>query len=297
MRIPWLKNRNTQAKLGVFIAKQRVDICALSAGNEAISVLDSVALSDMSALVKTLDEMVTKHHLQAASCHVVLSNQVYQLLQIDKPNVPDNEIASSLPFIAKEFINEAIDTVVFDYFSVPNQNKINLVYCPKSVVELIVTAMQQAKLELVSIGIEELATANLFNTRAGDEQKTTQMLIAQQDYQEINLTIIYDNQLYFSRRLRGFSRLRDLQENQLDSPLLDNFSLEIQRSADFVVSQLKLPEVKAINLALPSAILEPLITRIQLNFTTPVTPLTHAIITDNVDIGFLPAIGGALEKL
>lgn len=297
MRIPWLKNRNTQAKLGVFIAKQRVDICALSAGNEAISVLDSVALSDMSALVKTLDEMVTKHHLQAASCHVVLSNQVYQLLQIDKPNVPDNEISSSLPFIAKEFINEAIDTVVFDYFSVPNQNKINLVYCPKSVVELIVTAMQQAKLELVSIGIEELATANLFNTRAGDEQKTTQMLIAQQDYQEINLTIIYDNQLYFSRRLRGFSRLRDLQENQLDSPLLDNFSLEIQRSADFVVSQLKLPEVKAINLALPSAILEPLITRIQLNFTTPVTPLTHAIITDNVDIGFLPAIGGALEKL
>jgi len=48
---------------------------------------------------------------------------------------------------------------------------------------------------------------------------------------------------------------------------------------------------------LPSAILEPLISRLQLNFATPVTPLTHAIITDNVDIGFLPAIGGALEKL
>ncbi|QFI39730.1 biogenesis protein MshI [Moritella marina ATCC 15381] len=297
MRIPWLKNRNTQAKLGVFIAKQRVDICALSAGNEAISVLDSIALSDISALVNTLGEMVVKHNLQTASCHVVLSNQMYQLLQIDKPNVPDNEIASSLPFIAKEFINEAIDSVVFDYFSVPNQNKINLVYCPKSVVEIIVMAVQQAKLELVSIGIEELATANLFATHGGNDQKTTQMLIAQQDHQEINLTIIYDNQLYFSRRLRGFSRLRDLQENQLDSPLLDNFSLEIQRSADFVVSQLKLPEVKVINLALPSAILEPLIARLQLNFTTPVKPLTHAMITDNVDIGFLPAIGGALEKL
>jgi MSHA biogenesis protein MshI len=281
----------------VFIAKQRVDICALSAGNDAISVLDSIGLQDISALVKTLGEMVAKHNLQASTCHVVLSNQVYQLLQIDKPNVPDNEIASSLPFIAKEFINEAIDTVVFDYFSVPNQNKINLVYCPKSVVELIVTATEQAKLELVSIGIEELATANLFNSHADENQKTTQMLISQQDHQEVNLTIIYDNQLYFSRRLRGFSRLRDLQENQLDSPLLDNFSLEIQRSADFVVSQLKLPEVKTINLALPSAILEPLITRLQLNFATPVTPLTHAIITDNVDIGFLPAIGGALEKL
>ncbi|MFT7683406.1 MAG: MSHA biogenesis protein MshI [Moritella dasanensis] len=296
MRIPWLTNRHTQAKLGVFIAKQRVDICALSVGNDAISVLDSVAFNDVSELVKTLSEMVEKHNLHAAICHVVLSNQLYQLLQIDKPNVPDNEIVSSLPFIAKEFIHEAIDSVVFDYFSVPNQNKINLVYCPKNLVELIVTAIQQAKLELISIGIEELATANLFNT-AADERQSTQMLITQQDHQEINLTIIHDNQLYFSRRIRGFSRLRDLLENQLDSPLLDNFSLEIQRSADFAVSQLKLPEVKEINLALPSTILEPLIARLQLNFTIPVTPLKHALIADNMDSGFLPAIGGSLEKL
>lgn len=297
MRIPWLKNRNTQARLGVFIAKQRVDICAMSADCSAISVLDSIALNDISELVKTLDELVSKHHLQASTCHVVLSNQLYQLLQIDKPSVPDNEIANSLPFVAKEFINEAIDTVVFDYFSVPNQNKINLIYCSKSVVELIVVAMQQANLALMSIGIEELATANLFHTAADASQKSTQMLISQQDHQEINLTIIHDNQLYFSRRLRGFSRLRDLQENQLDSPLLDNFSLEIQRSADFVVSQLKLPEVKEINLALPSTILVPLIARLQLNFTTPVIALKHAVIAENVDTGYLPAIGGALEKL
>jgi len=297
MRIPWLKNRNTQAKLGVFIAKQRIDICALSATNDAISVLDSSAFNNVSELVKILNELISKHNLQASSCHVVLSNQLYQLLQIDKPNVPDDEIASSLPFIAKEFISEAINTVVFDYFSVPNQNKINLVYCPKNLIELIVAAVLQAKLELLTIGIEELATANLFNTGADENRKTTQMLISQQDYQEINLTIIHDNQLYFSRRLRGFSRLRDLQENQLDSPLLDNFSLEIQRSADFVVSQLKLPEVKSINLALPSTVLEPFITRLQLNFTIPVTALKHAYIGDNVDTGFLPAIGGALEKL
>lgn len=297
MRIPWLKNRNTQAKLGVFIAKQRVDICALSTDHNAISVLDSNAYHDMSELVKTLGDMIAKHNLQASVCHVVLSNQLYQLLQIDKPNVPDNEIASSLPFIAKEFINEAIDTVVFDYFSVPNQNKINLVYCQKNMVKLIVAAIQQADLELITIGIEELATANLFNSGANEEQKSTQMLITQQDHQEVNLTIIHDNQLYFSRRLRGFSGLRDLQEHQLDTSLLDNFSLEIQRSADFIVSQLKLPEVKQINLALPSTILEQLITHLQLNFTIPVTPLKHALMTDNMDIGFLPAIGGALETL
>ncbi|CAM2782477.1 biogenesis protein MshI [Moritella viscosa] len=297
MRIPWLKNRNIPTKLGIFIAKQRVDICALSTDHEAISVLDSSAFGDFSELVKTLSDMISKHNLQASTCHVVLSNQQYQLLQIDKPSVPDNEIASTLPFIAKEFINESIDSVVFDYFSVPNQNKINLVYCAKSLVELIVTATQQAKLELLTIGIEELATANLFSTSADENRKSTQMLITQQDYQEVNLTIIHDNQVYFSRRLRGFSRLRDLKEHQLDTSLLDNFSLEIQRSADFAVSQLKLPEVKEINLALPSSSLEPLITRLQLNFTIPVISLKHAYISEHIDTGFLPAIGGALEKL
>ncbi|QUM78999.1 MULTISPECIES: type IV pilus biogenesis protein PilM [unclassified Moritella] len=297
MRIPWLKKQNISTKLGIFIAKQRVDICALSTGNDAISVLDSSAFSDVSELVKTLNNMISKHNLQASTCHVVLSNQLYQLLQIDKPSVPDDEIASTLPFIAKEFISESIGTVVFDYFSVPNQNKINLVYCAKSLVELIVTAIQQAKLELLTIGIEELATANLFNTSADVNRKSTQMLIAQQDYQEVNLTIIHDNQVYFSRRLRGFSRLRDLKEDQLDTSLLDNFSLEIQRSADFAVSQLKLPEVKDINLALPSTSLEPLIARLQLNFTIPVISLKHAYISENIDTGFLPAIGGALEIL
>ncbi|SGY97313.1 Hypothetical biogenesis protein MshI [Moritella viscosa] len=297
MRIPWLKNRNIPTKLGIFIAKQRVDICALSTDHEAISVLDSSAFGDISELVKTLSDMISKHSLQASICHVVLSNQQYQLLQIDKPSVPDNEIASTLPFIAKEFINESIDSVVFDYFSVPNQNKINLVYCAKSLVELIVTATQQAKLELLTIGIEELATANLFSTSADENRKSTQMLITQQDYQEVNLTIVHDNQVYFSRRLRGFSRLRDLKEHQLDTSLLDNFSLEIQRSADFAVSQLKLPEVKEINLALPSSSLEPLITRLQLNFTIPVISLKHAYISEHIDTGFLPAIGGALEKL
>ncbi len=297
MRIPWFKNRNIPTKLGIFITKQRVDICALSAGNDAISVLDSSAFGDISELVKTLNGLISKHNLQTSTCHVVLSNQLYQLLQIDKPSVPDDEIASTLPFIAKEFISESIDTVVFDYFSVPNQNKINLVYCAKSLIELTISAIQQAKLELLTIGIEELATANLFNTSADVSRKNTQMLIAQQDYQEVNLTIIHDNQVYFSRRLRGFSRLRDLKEHQLDTSLLDNFSLEIQRSADFAVSQLKLPEVKEINLALPSTNLEPLIARLQLNFTIPVISLKHAYISEQVDIGFLPAIGGVLEKL
>jgi MSHA biogenesis protein MshI len=303
MRIPWLKNQQAKTRIGVFVSKQRIDICVLSANKAAILLLDSTPLKEITELGTVFGAQLRKHALADCECYFVLSNQFYNLLQIDKPKVPDDEITSTLPFIAKEYINEPIDSVVFDYFAVPNQNKINLVYCAKTIVELIVTATQQAKAELINIGIEELSTANLFDSSGlpGDDlsstSSSTQMLISQQDFQEVTLTIIHDNKLYFSRRLRGFSRLRELQETQLDSALLDNFSLEIQRSADFVVSQLKIPEVKKINLALPSAILEQLIERLQLNFTIPLAPLQHDYLADDIDTNFLPAIGGALEGL
>ncbi len=312
MRIPWLKSQQSKTRIGVFVSKQRIDICVLSASNDAILLLDSTPFTEITEVSAVFSALLRKHALVACDCYFVLSNQFYNLLQIDKPKVPDDEIASTLPFIAKEYINEPIDSVVFDYFAVPNQSKINLVYCAKTIVELIVAATQQAKAELINIGIEELSTANLFNSnglsgddlpgsqdgsQSGSSHNSTQMLISQQDFQEVTLTIIHDNQLYFSRRLRGFSRLRELQEAQLDSPLLDNFSLEIQRSADFVVSQLKIPEVKKINLALPSPILNQLIERLQLNFTIPLAPLQHAHLADDVDTNFLPAIGGALEGL
>lgn len=319
MRIPWLKNQQAKTRIGVFVSKQRIDICVLSANRAAILLLDSTPLTEITELGAVFTALLRKHALAACDCYFVLSNQFYNLLQIDKPKVPDDEISSTLPFIAKEYINEPIDSVVFDYFAVPKQSKINLVYCAKTIVELIVAATQQAKAELINIGIEELSTANLFNSndlsadglsgsqdcsksgnqsgRSNNTHNSTQMLISQQDFQEVTLTIIHDNQLYFSRRLRGFSRLRELQETQLDSPLLDNFSLEIQRSADFVVSQLKIPEVKKINLALPSPILNQLIERLQLNFTIPLAPLQHDYLVDDVDTNFLPAIGGALERL
>ena len=305
MRFPWLKNSKNKTKVGIFITNQRIDICALSADRSQLALLDSEHLI-LPTLAVTLSTLISKHKLQDSHCHVVLSSELYQQQQIDKPKVADEEIASSLPFIAKGYISEAIETVVFDYFLVPNQAKINLVYCKKSLVTDIVAAMKLAKVTLDCIGIEELATTNLFSLHAVSPQSaaehsrlnSAQMLISQQDFQEVSLTIIYDNQLYFSRRLRGFSRLRELPAEQLDSSsLLDSFSLEIQRSADFVVSQLKIPEVKNINVALPSASLDALIARLQDNFTIPLSRLQNSYLSDDIDVGFFPVIGAALEGL
>ncbi|MFT5879201.1 MAG: hypothetical protein ACI86X_000291 [Moritella sp.] len=123
MRIPWLKNQQAKTRIGVFVSKQRIDICVLSANKTAILLLDSTPLAEITELGAIFGAQLRKHALADCECYFVLSNQFYNLLQIDKPKVPDDEISSTLPFIAKEYINEPIDSVVFDYFSVPSQAK------------------------------------------------------------------------------------------------------------------------------------------------------------------------------
>lgn len=268
----------------------------LSEDKRELSVLETEKYNDLGELPQVFEQMLEKQDILIGKVNIVLSTQLYSLLQIDKPQLPDDEMVSALPFMAKEYVSEPVHSLVFDYFNVPNQNKINLVYCAKSVVEMIVGMMTKAKLELANIGIEELATVNLFQVSQDTEVKSsTQMLISQQDFQEVSLTIIYDNQLYFSRKLRGYARLRELTADQFESGLLDNFSLEIQRSADFVVSQLKIPEVKRINLVLPCEQLDALIERVQVNFTIPVAKFEHKLVSQDTDLRFLPVIGGVLE--
>lgn len=296
MQYPWGKKTKSNTCLSLFVCKQRVDLAVLSEDKRELSVLETEKYNDLGELPQVFEQMLEKQDILIGKVNIVLSTQLYSLLQIDKPQLPDDEMVSALPFMAKEYVSEPVHSLVFDYFNVPNQNKINLVYCAKSVVEMIVGMMTKAKLELANIGIEELATVNLFQVSQDTEVKSsTQMLISQQDFQEVSLTIIYDNQLYFSRKLRGYARLRELTADQFESGLLDNFSLEIQRSADFVVSQLKIPEVKRINLVLPCEQLDALIERVQVNFTIPVAKFEHKLVSQDTDLRFLPVIGGVLE--
>lgn len=296
MQYPWGKKTKSNTCLSLFVCKQRVDFAVLSEDKRELSVLETEKYNDLGELPQVFEQMLEKQDILIGKVNIVLSTQLYSLLQIDKPQLPDDEMVSALPFMAKEYVSEPVHSLVFDYFNVPNQNKINLVYCAKSVVEMIVGMMTKAKLELANIGIEELATVNLFQVSQDTEVKSsTQMLISQQDFQEVSLTIIYDNQLYFSRKLRGYARLRELTADQFESGLLDNFSLEIQRSADFVVSQLKIPEVKRINLVLPCEQLDALIERVQVNFTIPVAKFEHKLVSQDTDLRFLPVIGGVLE--
>ncbi|MCE2596029.1 biogenesis protein MshI [Motilimonas cestriensis] len=234
--------------IGVYF---RPDMIAVVVMNKSgLQQLHTKPITSSELWPQALAEIVSKNQLKKGRVYGVLSQHFYQQLQIERPNVADDELTQSLPFAIKELVSEPLHELVLDYYQVPAvpmmAERLNVIYSQKSVIKRVVKSVAEAGLTLEHIGIEELALANLLTAQA-----ETQMLIYQHSADDVRISVVRDNALYFSRHLRGFQSLCQ-QAQQMDTFLLEGLGLELQRSLDYVVAQLKIADVNRIKLSLPS---------------------------------------------
>ncbi|WDD98194.1 hypothetical protein [Thalassomonas actiniarum] len=205
-------------------------------------------------------------------CHLVLSSQFYQVVQLDKPQVPPDEINAALKWQVKDLVTFPPEDMVLDYFDAPqlpnSPQKINVVCARQSVLKEMVTLLQEKRLRLKSIITEEFAFSALL-----PPEEDACLLVCQQPHEEIVLIIIKQGQIYFHRRLRGFSEIARRSELELQAGVVDALSLEIQRSSDFFERQLKQAPIKHIRLMLPMAQEAFLAEKLGENTNMPVTLL------------------------
>jgi len=201
-------------------------------------------------IVKTLKYLVSTNSL-SGQCHLVLSNAHSQIVQVDKPNVPDAELNAALKWQIKDLVSIAPENMVVDYFDGPilsgGHEKINVVCVAKNDLIELVTALNADELHVTSITTEEFAFASLLPL-----QQDAVLLVCQQPNEEVNLLIIKNGQLFFSRRLRGFAQIASKNEDELSMGMIDALSLEIQRSTDYFERQLKQAPIKAIEILIPA---------------------------------------------
>jgi MSHA biogenesis protein MshI len=178
-----------------------------------------------------LKTYVEKNNLINTRCNVALSISKYQLLQLDRPPVEDTELNQALQWAMKEqlFSDEEL---VIDYFDPPvaasTVKKLNVVVISKREVIEIRDGVLKAGLSLNIIGVEELAICNLL-IPSNDAFIT----LKQQEGGQLSLSIVKNNELFFSRRLRGYENLANFSPEELKMGVVDNLSLEIQRSMDY----------------------------------------------------------------
>lgn len=186
----------------------------------------------------------------AGQCHLVLANAQSQIVQVDKPNVPDDEMSAALKWQVKDLVSVSPENMVLDYFQGPTlaggHEKINVVCVAKSDLIELVTPLTTEKISLASVTTEEFAFASLLPI-----QQDAVLFVCQQPNEEINILIVKNGQLFFSRRLRGFAQIAQKTEDELSMGVIDSLSLEIQRSTDYFERQLKQAPIKVIEILLP----------------------------------------------
>lgn len=184
--------------------------------------------------------------------HLVLAPDFYQLVQLDKPELTEEEMLQALPWQVKDLVSISPEDIVADYIDLPvhtaQQAKINVVVASLNWLKQLVQQVTQAGQQLLTIQPEEWLAARLVTPAAH-----ATMLVIHQPEQEVLIQIVRDGVLYFSRRTRGLGRLHLYSESELRSGELDRLQLELQRSMDYFESQLKQAPVRDIRILMQKA--------------------------------------------
>lgn len=241
-----IKPATPNGVLGVSMLKNSIHFCSIGEGFKVecgrIDVLDGDYENSFNRL--------HKNSKFSGLCHLILSSKHNQIVQLDKPSVPLEELNAALRWQVKDLVTIAPDNMITDHYdaasSVSGQNKINVVCANKQELQKWLAELSQGEVSVQSISIEEFAFSSLVPI---DEH--AKLLLCQQPNEEMLILIVKQGRLYFQRRLRGMAAIGNKNEAELDMGAIDTLSLEIQRSADYFERQLKQAPIQQIDVLVP----------------------------------------------
>ena len=210
---------------------------------------------------RTLRELVHMQEAAGTRCSALLSPGAYQLLLVEAPDVEPVELRAAIRWRVKDLIDFHIDDAVIDVFDIPGQSRgrtrqMYAVAARASKVKECADRIASTGLELEAIDIEELALRNL-TALLPEDARGTALLWFGDDYGLILFT--RGGELFLSRRIETgaiqlFSAAQEGDPTSGEfgehlSELLDQITLEIQRSLDYYDSRFAQPPVHGLVIA------------------------------------------------
>lgn len=246
MRLKFWQRGQPSARLGLYLGNR--EIASVFAANHQPVQINAVRRQG--ELLEQLRQLA-EPGWQGAQCQLIVGSSFYELVTVDRPAVPDDELTLALPWAVQDLTRRPAAALITDYFQMASQpsghDKLNVVCSDSEQLQPVVDALQQLGVELTSISIEELALA----AQLASEQP--QALLFQVAGDDLLLLLVHQGKLHLARRLRGYQDLHSAPLEQWGAPLIDTLAVELQRSMDYFESQLRQPAVKEVVLALSMA--------------------------------------------
>ncbi len=251
------KHTSNAGRVGLLLASDGFTLCHIvqeEAPPVRLELCRSVTALTPEERKDALGALVRESNLEGLPCVVVLPSERYSLQLLDRPNVEDQELASSLPFLIKDVVDFDTAEATVDSFDFPidatrgRSPRLFVAATRNSVVEEVVDLLSESRLELAAIDVAELALRNLVEAMPSQVAGTVLLDLGLKGGL---LTIYHEAQLYFARSISiGTSQIDDAVGSEISiddrtdhlsdhvQGLLDELLLEVQRSLDYYESEL-----------------------------------------------------------
>lgn len=196
-------------------------------------------------MASSLATHVQRYDLYGAPCYMILSPSLYQLHLMDTPQVPEDEIAKALRWQLKGLIDYPLNDVAVDAFLVPphgvgmRRKKVFAAITLQSALLNKIAFIEQSLLKVAGVSIAEMSLNKLLSHVHLINDNP--YVVVSFDEHLCQLHLFCEHNLYLSRTLV-------INETIIypNSPARNDILLEIQRSIDYCLTELKLPEPKHI---------------------------------------------------
>jgi MSHA biogenesis protein MshI len=213
----------------------------------------------------------------------------YQLLQIEAPNVPEDELKAAVRWSVKDMLSYHVDDAALDVLRIPNnqagadrKKSIYVVAASNVVIKKRTELFERANFNLRVIDIPEMAQRNI---AALYEHEGRALALLAFDESGGLLTFTNDGELYLARRIEiSVGQLQDANE-ALRQQYLDRLELELQRSIDHFDRQFNHLAVRRLLVSVPDNV--GLVEKLGSSLDLPVERLD---LSEVMDLGGVPEL-------
>ncbi|MFW5450157.1 MAG: pilus assembly protein PilM [Methylophagaceae bacterium] len=188
-----------------------------------------------------LTQLSKQHQLNSIPCNFVLNPYEYQILQVDAPEVPKQELSTALRWHIKDLIDFHIDDVVLEHLDLPTQNisgkqHLHVIACRQSLIQNHVDLLHSAHCNINTIDISTLAARNIIKHLNLDNSASIGLLNLWSDTSRISIFV--NDDLYINRNSNiGLDTLAFVSsEDNNSESIVDSLALELQRTFDYYES-------------------------------------------------------------
>ncbi len=185
-------------------------------------------ISDNIYQASMLKNLMQQQGLKKMRCSLLLGPQEYQLMQVEKPNVPKEEQKQAVRWKLKDMMDYAVESATVDVMEIPadanNQGRVHHVYAvasPNEVIASLSNRIIDSGMQLAAIDIPEMAQRNIASLL---EQKDRGLALLSLSTSGGLLTFTAGGELYHARRIDY--------DGQYSPTAYERLALELQRSLD-----------------------------------------------------------------